>query len=162
VTAFAILALLNQAPVHFTDRDEPPSAREARLKRIAYAIHAATKDPREQKALVVIAVAESTLARYVQEGRCMDGPRGSRCDPKDGRPRARTVWQLWRQTCPAAWAAKPGSEEELGSGAVCTVRLVRSGWARCQTIEGMFAAMYGRPQCVSPRSAERAAMFRRM
>lgn len=152
-------ALLEGGPVHFTDRDETSQARSTRLAGVASAIRQATRGDTEiAKALVVYGRAETHFARYVGEGRCSEGPKGSRCD--EGK--ARTYWQLWEQTCPAAWAEVQGSQAELVAAAVCAARLMRSGWAKCRTIEGMFAATWGHGRCTAPGAAKRAEMFRRL
>lgn len=143
-------------PAHFTDRDEPAEARAMRLARVDAAIRkAANGDPYIAKALRVHGRFETHFARYVGEGRCHEGPVGSRCD--EGR--ARTYFQVWETTCPAAWAEPQGSVAELEQAAVCAARILRAGRARCKTAEGMFAAMWGQGRCRLERAAVRARAF---
>src|SRR5688500_6491462 len=96
--ATAILAVLLAGPRHVTDRDEADEAREARFEPLAVAIAVASKgNPESAARLIGEGRGESNFARYVQEGRCEDGPRGARCDPdKNGVARARTPWQTWK------------------------------------------------------------------
>ncbi len=73
--------VLSSFPVHHTDRDEPEEARARRVGAVASAIDQATDDPTERAALATLVRFEAGLARYVQEGRCSDGPRGKHeCD----------------------------------------------------------------------------------
>lgn len=143
-------------PAHFTDRDEPADARAVRLAKADRAmVKAAAGDQYILRALRVHARFETHFARYVGEGRCEDGPVGSRCD--EGR--ARTYFQVWEATCPKAWAEPQGSLAELEAAAVCAARVLRAGRARCGTSEGMFAAMWGSGRCKLEKAAIRARAF---
>jgi hypothetical protein len=178
------LAMLLALPPHFTDRDEPPDDRKARLTNVAHAIDAATlratcvNQPIDCKhlgrtrkqlvaALITIGWHESKWARYVQEGRCLDGPVGSRCDDRGtGLPRARSPWQIERVAAPSLWATPPGSPEALHEGAWHAARLWAAAWRRCEgraptPAVGAFAG-YGGTACVTPRAPARAAMFHRV
>lgn len=164
--ASAVLSVLLASPVHVTDRDEPADARRARLSVVAQAIAVASKsDPHNAALLVAQWRGESGGARYVQEGRCADGPRGARCDPdRHGVARARTPWQVWRVSCPVAWDQPAGSIAELTAAASCTLRLMRSGMRRCTTngypgLAGAFAGARGGAACVPPRAAERIKTY---
>lgn len=82
---------LASLPPHVTDAEEPPPIRERRLRGIAAAIDGAARDRTERAALIVLAYQETRLARYVQEDRCSDGPRGDReCDSG----LAHGLWQI--------------------------------------------------------------------
>lgn len=149
-------SLLESFPRHVTDRDEPAELRAGRLRSASSAIRkAAAGDAYLAKALAIHGLFETHFARYVGEGRCHDGPKGSRCD--EGR--ARTYFQVWETTCPKAWAEPQGSVAELEAAAVCAANILRAGRARCGTPEGMFAAMWGSGRCKLEKAAIRARAF---
>lgn len=157
----AILLLLLELTPDRTDRAEDPAKRRARLEVAAAGMADAVAavdyfgDREEAAALIAQGDAESNYAAYVGEGRCTEGPAGQRCDPdKHGRPRARTYWQVWQVTCPRAWAATPGSREEAREAAICTLRVMASGFTRCRkngydAWTGAFAALKGGASCVT-------------
>lgn len=128
----AILFVLSTLALYEGDRDEAPAARDARLRQVAVVISEAARDYEEAAALIELGDAESRYARYVMEGRCLDGPRHAQCDrdPRTGRPRAVTPWQVW-SWCQEAHRATPGSEEQLRAGAECAARHWRSAKRRC-------------------------------
>ena len=131
--ALAIWALLQALPRHVTDLDEDPGARAGRLAVTAVAIADATGGDIARAARVVaLGVSESHFARYVMDGRCADGPDGSRCDPNHrGEAQSLGPWQQRRRACPAAWAAPLGSVEQLRAQARCADRLMRGAMRRC-------------------------------
>lgn len=119
---------------------EKPEARRARLTLVADAITTAAFkryggiNPLVMAAaLTTVAKAESNFALYVGEGRCLDGPRGARCDPdpRTGRPRARTYFQLWKVACRKAWAQPQGSRAELYAAADCAAQRLAGAYYRC-------------------------------
>lgn len=128
----AIWALLMALAPHTTDIDEPAGARSGRLAVTAVAIADATDGDIARAARVIaLGEAESHFARYVMDGRCQDGPKGSRCDPLHGRAQSLGPWQQRRRACPRAWAAPLGSIEQLREQAKCADRLLRGASARC-------------------------------
>jgi len=120
---------------------ETPEQRAGRLRSPARAAVQATSDPLIRAAVLVQGKHESRYARYVGEGRCSEGPRGSRCDPdRAGKPRAATYWQVWRAACPAAHAVPPGTERDRAA-ARCTAALLRYFVRECGSLEGAFHAL---------------------
>ena len=130
----ALLALLKMLPAHVTDADEPMAAREGRLALVAVAVSDATHSDMVRTARVIaLGQSESGFARYVGEGRCAEGPVGSRCDPdRRGIARALGYWQQHRSACPRAWALPIGSVEQLRESARCADNLLRSALHRCK------------------------------
>lgn len=149
---------LRAFPVHVTDRDEPGESREARLERVAEAIDSATEDPLERAALLTLARYESGLARYVQEGRCADGPRGSReCDSG----RSVGLFQLRPN------ANHPEVPESLGGQAAMALRLWRGARVRCRSsvpdeLAGAFSAYGTGGGCGASWAKGRAEHLRRL
>lgn len=129
----AIFALLMALPRHVTDLDEPSDARAGRLAVTAVAIADATSGDVVRAARVVaLGTVESHFARYVMEGRCQDGPIGSRCDPdRYGRAQSLGAWQQRQRACPAVHRAPPGSVQQIRAGAKCADRLLRGAMHRC-------------------------------
>jgi hypothetical protein len=162
-----ILAILLAWPAFYTETDEQPEKRRARLVMAALAIeHAAnaTADPQETAAaLLTIGFEESRFAAYVGEGRCSEGPKGARCD--EGK--ARGYWQLWRVACPRAWQLEHNSRRALREQARCAARTWRGAKLRCRRrhpagpVAGAFAGYRG-ADCTWHRGAKRAERFRRV
>jgi len=131
------------------DLDEPPETRRERVSPIAYHCTAYARTRNELAACLTLPIRETAVARYVQEGRCSDGPVGERCD--EGR--ARGPWQLHRATCPALWRTPPGSPEALRAGARCAVSLWRYALRRCRgrhpggDLQGAYAGYRGGASC---------------
>lgn len=134
----ATRAVLESLPVAWVDRDEDPELRRERLAILAAELAAAAEDRADwdvvTSAGIEIAWAESRLARYVADGRCEDGPEGSRCDidPATGIPRARGYFQQWKAACPLAYEHPAGSRESLQQEARCVVRLWSAARVRCR------------------------------
>lgn len=143
-----IAAVLLDRPRAASDVAEDVRNREARLRDEAAAIssgvqHAACAGAwKHSEACVkvwpgslaelsagVLAIVEheSHSAAYVAEGRCHEGKPGERCD--DGK--ARTVFQLHQQACPAVWNTDPGSDAEMRAGAYCAARLLAGAVRFC-------------------------------
>lgn len=128
MTAAAILALIaSLPPFHAEPRPEQPDERLARLRVVSEAVSALELDATWTAAVLAVGWHESRFARYVQEGRCADGPAGARCD----QGLARGTWQVHRQACPRAWAERSGSAGEVREGARCAARLLRAAKWRC-------------------------------
>jgi hypothetical protein len=143
----AVMLLLS--PWHGDQGDEN---RGSLLQPLAIAIDNIGHTREERAALIADAYAESSLARYVLEGRCSDGPPGQRCDPdQHGVARARGPWQVWH------YCHKPGLEGE----AECVVQLLRLGKHRCASWEGAFAALHG-PSCQWAPATQRVQLMRRL
>lgn len=124
----------------------------ALLRPVAEAIDRVGKTREERVALVVDGWFESRYAAYVLEGRCLDGPRGARCDPgKDGKPRARGPWQVW------SWCKKTGLDAE----AKCVIDQMRLGLVRCSSWEGAFSALHG-PMCGWSGATRRVQLMRKL
>lgn len=119
------LAVLRSMPVHVTDRGEAPEKRNERLSDIASAVDAVTESPTERAALLTIARFESHLAAYVFEGRCSDGPGGSKeCDSG----RAVGVFQLHPN------ANHPVIPASVFEQADIALRLWRGGRESCRRV----------------------------
>jgi len=163
----AVWALLMGLSRHFTDADESYAERAGRLAVVAVAIVDATGGDIGRAARVVaLGQAESNFARYVTEGRCQDGPVGSRCDPnRHGEPQSLGPWQQRRCSCPRAWDAPMGSVEQLRASARCADRILREAHRRCQRRvadpeAGAFGGYRG-VDCAWQGGVRRAEMSRR-
>jgi hypothetical protein len=125
-------------PPWYQDADEPKQQRLARLTPVAVEVAAAAHSLKYTEADIIAAALltlgwhESRWARYVGEGRCLDGPPGARCDPYRGVPQARTYWQVHRNACPAAWRQRPGSAAELQAAARCAAVHWQGAYGRCK------------------------------
>lgn len=132
-----VLAVMLSGPVWSGDVRETPAARRELYLMPARAIVAAaieTNDPFKAAAvLIALGRNETAWARYVLEGRCMDGPRNMRCDysAKEGKPLAIGPFQVhgW---CRDAWTADPGSYDSTLASARCALQYVHRGVRRCQ------------------------------
>jgi len=131
-------------PFWAQDREEHEDDRAKRLAILAQAVDIATSNPRNRPrgtskemmsaALMTIAFKETALARNVNNGKCDEMPRGQRCDmDHNGKPRARTYFQLWAVACPRVHAEGlvPGSQEELNIAAECASKRLTSSFYRC-------------------------------
>jgi hypothetical protein len=138
VTFFEIvLAVLLSGPVWKGDVHETPEERRQLFTIPARAIATAAEETAQPERAAAILVAlfrhESAMgARYVLEGRCMDGPPGMRCDYSDRekRPLAIGPFQVhgW---CRQAWQEKAGSYESTLASARCALHYVSRGLKRC-------------------------------
>lgn len=166
----ALLAILLSFPPHFTDAGEAPEAREARLTPVAESIAEAVKGHPDAvtiaSALLELGRSETHYAAYVLEGRCLDGPVGSQCDPdsRTGKPRARGPWQVW-SWCREAWEYPAGSRESLRAEARCAARNWAYARHRCRgahpagTWAGAFSG-YRAQSCRWQPAAARATRMR--
>lgn len=148
-----ILAVMLSQPTWHGDMAETPEQRADLLRPVAMAIELATEDQTEQAALISLGWHESRFARYVIEGRCQDGPPGARCD----NGRARSPWQLWRRSCPYAWALAEDDPRALERSAACAVRLLRGARWRCRDgWRGAFAGYARGASCTWAPASGRA------
>lgn len=147
-----LLRILLSLAVWHQDADLSREARSALYAPVVETICRVGRTPQEQAWLATQAYSETTLAKYVIEGRCADGPPGIRCD--EGR--ATTEWQAHGH-CTAAWTA-PTLEERREAGAQCAIRTARHGLTVCGLL-GSFGFQTGRPLC-SGRWIERNAVPR--
>lgn len=163
----AIVAILLAWPAFYTEVDEQPEKRRARLVVAAIEIEQASRATREPgetaAALLALGFHESRFAAYVGEGRCHEGPKGARCD----NGKARGYFQLWLVACPSAWRLEPGSRESLRAEARCAARAWRGARLRCRNrhpagpIAGAFAGYRG-ADCEWSRGARRAKTWDRL
>jgi hypothetical protein len=125
----AILGAMMALPTWYQDAAEPPEERRALLYLVAESIAEAAGDDRQiAAALIAVGYHESRFARYVVEGRCMDGPPGARCD----NGRARGVFQLWQVACSSAYQHPAGSLASMRAEARCAANLWRGARGRCR------------------------------
>jgi hypothetical protein len=155
--ATALLVSILRAPQYYQETlpgpfYESPESRRERLEPVAeeLAEHAASLF--EAAALIELGKAETNWARYVSERGCPNRPpKSPNCDGG----RALGPFQLHRSACARAWAAEPGSREELHESTLCAIRLMRAGYRKCGDLPGAFA-FYGARGCSSPLGARRA------
>lgn len=160
--AFAILAVLSALPVHTTDVNEPPTAREPRLLIEAQAIaQACGNDVKCAAALLTIADAETHSAGFVGRGECSKGPVGARCD--EGR--AASYWQVWTSAAPACRDAHNTElplAEQHNAAAQCALARWRTGVKVCSRQFGVAGAFefYKRSRCEPPKFMSPAKLAR--
>ena len=157
-----ILAAWALLPTWYGDRHESAETRDAHRLPVAEAICRATTDAKERRFLAAQAYAETTLAKYVIEDRCSDGPVGARCD----QGRATGLWQIHpnqNECSRRAWdRSLPASERHL-AGAQCALANWRYGVARCKTDAGGFASQAGGiPMCNAAWARRRVALMRKI
>jgi hypothetical protein len=145
----AVLALLLQAPAHWSDADEAPTDRAARLDVAAADIaEASLVKPagwgRTWPALDVAAAMvnlgqrESQWARYVAGGCQLPlpvNPRTGKAAAHCDRGRAHAYWQVWAVGCPALVGVVRGSREEQVATARCSARLFVAALVRCKEVD---------------------------
>lgn len=139
VTAEIVLVALRALPAYPDQGDA--AERDALLRPVAEVIVEATGgDLARASSLVAIGNAESAFARYVLEGRCKDGPKGARCDwnYRTRRNESRGPWQI-KDWCRQSWDHPEGSRDALLGEAKCADQLVRRAWAKCRTLDGIYA-----------------------
>jgi len=160
--ALSVLAVMLMSPTYVGDRGDSPEARAALYLPVAEAIARVSGSLEDEAALVALREHETHFARYVLEGRCLDGPRDSRCDvdKKTGLPRARGPWQGWFRYC----RAEGGSV--LEQDARCAIQNLHSAKHRCavralDVTAGMFSGYKG-ASCLWPPAELRAITMRRI
>lgn len=139
VTVEIALAALRALPA-YPDHGNAEE-RDALLRPVAEVIVEVTGgDLARTSALIAIGNAESAFARYVLEGRCASGPKGARCDwnYRSRTNDARGPWQVQRW-CRQSWDYPEATREALLGEARCADKLVRSAWAKCRTLTGIYA-----------------------
>lgn len=141
--------------------EETPAERFDRLGDAADAIVAASGgDLQVQAALVTIGWFESHWSQLVAEGRCSEYRWKCDHDPRTGKPRALSNFQLWAGACPELHDAD-GPPDELVA-AKCAARLWRYGRARCGSDAGAFALYGTGSRCSLPDAERRASFMRRV
>lgn len=134
MNAELILSAMLSLPQYVADRGDTQEARAALLKPYAEAVADVSRGNRwKASALIALMWHESRLARYVVEGRCLDGKPGQQCDkdPRTGQPRARGATQVWRW-CTEAWRHPAGSWESIRGEVACASRMLSAGLQRCR------------------------------
>lgn len=157
-----VLDRILHLPVWQHDAELSRDERARLLRPVAEAIAGAARSREEIAALVALGWHESRYARYVVEGRCDEGPPGLRCDMgRDGKPRARGPWQVWKW-CRAAWALPAGTPASLRYEARCVVGAMRVAQARCdEGWESAFAGLAG-ARCEWPPAKRRVWTMRQV
>lgn len=123
-------ALLTLTPWR-EDAQDPGEVREEMLRPWAEAIAATAVSYEHAAAMVAVGRHESRWARYILEGRCLDGPPGLQCDLKpNGEPWSIGPWQLRKVACPEAW--EPAASPYIH--ARCAARLLLGAKSRCAGI----------------------------
>lgn len=132
LTVLALLSVILAGPVYVGDREESLADREERLRPWAAAIvEVSGNDVPLAAGLLELAEDESSnFARYIVEGRCLEGP--WKCDPhpRTGLPRARGPWQVWGW-CRRAWKLRPGTAASALEEARCARRQLLGAKTRC-------------------------------
>ena len=150
--AAQLLAIALRFPVWYGYRGDSPEARAELYRPTMEAIAEEAKNENEEALLLAQAIEDTHLARYVLEGRCLDGPTGQRCD--NGRSRGPFQVGRW---CPVG---------SLRDEAHCALRAAWSGVARCRghsltPWHGAFAGLAAR-DCHWAPAAHRVATMRRI
>lgn len=140
VTAEAVLVVLLSLPQYRGDIHADPTVedRTRLLRPVAEAIAEVSKTRTEAAVLVALAQHETTLARYVLDGACYQGPVGARCDGG----KARGAWQV-HSWCKPLWAGPENAPGRHLAGARCAVSLLRKGRAQCGSLAGAFGVYAG-------------------
>lgn len=144
----AILAVMTSMPSWKGDVGETPEQRLALYDPTARAILIAANETdhpvRAASVLLALYENESMGARYVLEGRCLDGPKDMRCDYSalKRRPLARGPFQV-REWCKEAWSYPDGSFASILGGARCALHYVGRGIKRCsRSAKAVWAAAF--------------------
>ena len=126
----AILEVLKSFPVHESDKDEDPKAREKRLGGVAEDVAIASSGDREKAAaLLTIGKFESHHARWVGAGCVGTPPKGvGDCD----KGKSRSYWQMKITACPEGWLHPPGSRRAQKEFAKCAARRWIGAYYRCK------------------------------
>ena len=117
-TVEALLAVALSFPPWYGDRRDSTEARRELYRPTVEAIVEETQNEKYQALLLAQAIEDTHLARYVLEGRCLDGPPGQQCD----HGRSRGPFQVGRW-CPTG---------SLRDEAHCALRAAWGGVARCR------------------------------
>lgn len=143
-----VLRIMLMLRIWHGDAGESQEHRIERLEGTAKAIAHYAHTYEELAFMLTQAEAESHLASYVLEGRCLDGPKEARCDPdkKTGIPRASGPWQVWLKYCKGALSFPEGSNERIDATASCIAGKMRFGLKMCGSWAGAFASLKG-PYC---------------
>lgn len=135
-----IVAVLLTLPQYGGDRFADPTVedRTRLLRPVAVAISAVARNVTEAAALAALAKHETSLARYVLDGACYQGPVGARCDGG----KARGAWQV-HSWCRALWAGPENAPGRHLAGARCAIGLLRAGRQQCGDLAGAFGVYAG-------------------
>ena len=155
----AIRAELDRIPVHMSDKDEDPKARDQRLDTIAEDLAIAARGDRNKAAAgITLAEFEAHLARWVGDGCKGDPPKGAgNCDAG----RSRSYWQMKEKACRPGWAHPRGSRAAQRAFAKCAVKRWQSSYNRCRTsntdspLAGAYSGYWG--MCNGLKSATKRA-----
>lgn len=151
-----LLRIALSFPPWHGDRGESPEARAELYRPVMEAIAEEAKDEKQAALLLAQAIEDTHLARYVLESRCMDGPRGARCD----NGRSRGPFQV------GTWCRDDGVRVGLRLEAHCALRAAWGGIARCREQaltpwHGAFAGLAAR-DCHWAPAAHRVDTMRRI
>lgn len=146
--------LLNVAmayPPYYGDKSDSREARAELYQPTVVAIAWSVNNWGDAALLLSQAINETHLARYVLEGRCLDGPPGQRCD----NGRSHGPFQVNVKWCPST---------DFRVQARCALRAARGGVMRCKEHalsphHAAFAGLAARP-CNWPGSDRRVRMMR--
>ncbi len=159
-----ILRSIFRRPTWYQDKHLSRQERAVYLRPVAKAIARAARNDVEAAALVTQGWYESRYARYVIEGRCLDGPVGAQCDvTRKGVIRARGPWQVWKW-CQEAWGFRQGDQAALVHEARCIARWMRGAMRRCPKggWVAAFAGMRGGARCEWEPAKKRAYTMRKV
>lgn len=139
-----VLALLMQMPAHWSDVDEEPAARAARMTAVANDVaqvaltRPAGWEPVEvAAALLTIGWKESNFARYVGAG-CTElpvHPKTKRRAPNCDTGRAHSYWQLWLVACTPLRELERGSPAAQTAAAQCAAKRFVGAYYRCRSVD---------------------------
>ncbi len=155
----ALFTLLQQQPACYVEI--PDNTRDTRLTMVA---HELARLPQS----VAVALAyqgwqESKWSSWVWNG-CIPSKKPKGASGNCDRGRARGAFQLWENTCRAAYQYEPGTAESLHEEVACAARIWRNGIRRCEgrhpdgNIAGAFSAFAG-ASCEWPGGAARAREY---
>lgn len=150
--AAELLAIAMRFPVWYGDRGLSQEARTELYRPTMEAIAEESKNENQEALLLAQAIEDTHLARYVLEGRCLEGPIGQRCD--NGHSRGPFQVGKW---CPTG---------SLRDEAHCALRAAWGGVARCRghsltPWHGAFSGLAAR-DCHWPTADKRVATMRRI
>lgn len=163
-----ILSIILTFPPFEGDKNLTIDERRLFLKPVATAIAIAASDKPNNLDIIAAEITigwfETRFAKYVIEGRCLEGRFKCDLDPKTGKPRAYGFGQVW-SWCRAAHEAPPGSVESINATALCVAQRWSGSLVRCSgtadPIAGAFSG-YRNYQCSWPEGAIRAKFFRQI
>lgn len=180
----AILSVLSSLPSTYVERPgiappeyaESAENRKARLSTVALELSRYT--PKTVAGVIAIGDGESTFALYTLRDCESRPPKASGdCDRikvgKDkGKIRARSYFQLWRQSCKPLWEladiGEVGTDKTVRVAIGCAARLFRSAYINCKrqnlsnVTERAFGQYGGRGCIQNSRNAKKAKTFKKV